>query len=304
MSQQMTITRVMEGDEWGNDYGRNQSYTLDLELADGSVVQDIVSNRKIKDDGTHKEPQEQEVVWGDLLPMGKNQRKLKLDYDAMKEHGSSPRPSGGSTESKTSNSPKQETDWEVRNAEIRRQHSQEMALRFMEIGGNVPGRVGVDLIADLADWFDQDAIAAGQKASGQRSAQGAAPNDSPRLDSLAAAPDQVPADLDFSGARTEEPKPSLNYPKSDLPDVDRDHVMLLLSSAGMTFAGAQEKVADYILTQLSVSGREKAALSGLQDQNLDRQSSVLAQLKAETEKWLGSPLPQGDALDGSENVPF
>lgn len=99
MSQRMTITRVMEGAEWGNDYGRNQSYTLDLELEDGSVAQDIVSNRKIRDDGSHKEPQEQEVVWGDLLPMGKNQRKLKLDYDAMKERGS-----GGGYEAKTGTS--------------------------------------------------------------------------------------------------------------------------------------------------------------------------------------------------------
>jgi hypothetical protein len=287
MSEQMTIVRVMEGDEWGNDYGRNQSYTLDLELTDGSVVQDIVSNRKIKDDGTHNEPNESEVIWGDLEPMSKGRRKLKLDYDAMKNEGSSASGSSRPSESSTSSSGRN----------IDHSIARQVALKILAPTINQEGlSVGVQREVVEIETF---ILEAGQKAS-----QGAAQTgDSPHSSSPPAAPDSPPADL--SGARTEEPgHTSLNYPRSDLPDVDRDHIMQLLSSAGMIFAGAQEKVADYILTQLSVSGREKAALNGLQDQNLDRQSAVLAQLKTETEKWLGSPLPQGDALDGEEDPPF
>jgi hypothetical protein len=222
-------------------------------------------------------------------------------YLEKDEEGNS-RPPGGSTESKTSNNSKAssggETNWTERNAEIRRQHSQQVAIEFAALSDE-SAETTLNGLTKLIDWFDQDAIAAGQRAS-----QGAAQTgDSPHSSSLPAAPDSPSADMDFSGARTEEPgHTSLNFPKSDLPDVDRDHIMRLLSSAGLVFAGAQEKVADYILTQLVVAGREKAALSGLQDH--ERQGVVLAQLKVETEKWIGSPLPQGDALDGDESIPF
>lgn len=287
----MTITRVMQGDEWGNDYGRNQSYTLDLQLEDGSVVQDIVSNRKIKDDGTHKEPQEQEVVWGDLLPMPKGQRKLKLDYEAMKQGGAPQQFShGSSSETSTSNNSKPassgEVDWDRKNGEIRRQHSQEMALRTMAIIG-WPSKGTSDILRDvafLADEFDADAIAAGQKAS-----QGAVPATSSPQESppLGAAPDS--SSVDLSGARTTEPGVT-----------DRDEVLKLLDYAGLVHAPAREKVADYITGPLLVEGRSDAALSALQD--LDRQGNALAQLQTKTEEWIKGPLPTADGFDDS--IPF
>lgn len=195
-----------------------------------------------------------------------------------------------SSEASTSNNSKSatssgETNWEVRNAEIRRQHSQEMAVRLLL--GRKQGLEGVDAKAELeasANWFDQDAIAAGQRAS-----QGQTPSTS-RSDSPAA-PEQSSA-IDFTGARKEEPSSTL----------DRDHIMQLLSSAGLFYAGAQEKVADFIMGPLLLEGRSDAALSALQDH--ERQANALTQLKTSTERWTGQPLPQGDALDGQENVPF
>lgn len=117
--------------------------------------------------------------------------------------------------------------------------------------------------------------------------------------------DEPPVDL--SGARTEEPippKPSVNFHKDELPkglDIDRDHIMQLLSSAGLVYAGAQEKVADYLMGPLTVEGRAQKALSGLQD--LDRQGKVLAELRSGTEKWIGSPLDEGPkGVD--DDIPF
>jgi hypothetical protein len=226
------------------------------------------------------EPQPGEEVTGEFSQ--------KSDGSWKFTKGSKDKPGGGpsSSEASTSNNskgPSSETDWEVRNAEIRRQHSQEMALRWLANGqANLST---VDQLAEIADWFDQDAIAAGQKASQGQQSSGAPA-------SSTAAPEQSP--VDFSGARKEEP--------SGFSTLDREHVMQLLDNAGLTFPAAQEKVTDYITGPLLVAGREKKALGGLQD--LDRQGNVLAQLKSETEEWIKSPLPQGDALDGDSDIPF
>lgn len=276
MSQQMTITRVMEGDEWGNDYGRNQSYTLDLQLEDGSVVQDIVSNRKIRDDGSHKEPQEQEVVWGDLLPMPKGQRKLKLDYDAMKEHGSgspsrSSRPSESSTGSKSSGG---ETDWTIRNAEIRRQHSQEMAVRVLTATGALsdpqakPDHISA-WIKQWADEFDQDAIAAGQKAS-----QGQSPSTFPSDSGSLAASDSPSAD-----------------------DTGQWLENLLIQGGASTYGAGT--LARYALEKLRPDDLQKCeALLG----NLDTIGEGTKRLEASYEKAEGEPVPQEDPDE--EPLPF
>jgi hypothetical protein len=87
--------------------------------------------------------------------------------------------SGGSSNSSKGQS-KGDVDWDVRNAEIRRQHSQEMALRF--VMHPLPENFVLADLKTTIDWFDQDAIEAGQKASGE-------------------------APVDFSGARKEEPDP-------------------------------------------------------------------------------------------------
>lgn len=139
-------------------------------------------------------------------------------------------------------------------------------------------------------WLDEfkAEVAAGQKAS-----QGQLPPPTHRAtESQTAAPEQSSADIDFSSARKEEPDST----------VDRDHIMQLLDSAGLVYAGAQEKVADYLMGPLTVDGRVGSALSGLQD--FDRQGVTLAKLQTQTEQWTGETLPQGDALDGDDSIPF
>lgn len=280
------VIAVKDRKEWSGNFGPMVTYVMDVEDEDGMLSPKVELNRKPES----REPQIGERFAGHLEETNFAE-KLKVDFEQTKElNQGARRPSGGSTESKTSNNSKGDVDWDKRNAEIRRQHSEEMALRVLigmdELKGVHDATEAQSAIAGWADWFDQDAIEAGQEAS-----QGQLPSPSGAGESQTAAPEQSSADLDFTGARKQEPG-----------TVDRDHIMQLLSSAGLVYAGAQEKVADYILTQLSVAGREKAALTGLQD--LDRQGTVLAQLEKETEKWLGSPLPQGDALDGDDSIPF
>lgn len=222
-------------------------------------------------------------------------------YLEKDEDGRRTRSSESSTGNNKPASSGGETDWEARNAEIRRQHSQGEAIEALKLAG-YPSDGDWDLlkqgIKEWADWFDQDAIAAGQKAGATQGdsdgLSGAAQSSAsavPGQSSASLQPSAVERDLDFSGARTSEPN-----------TVDRDHIMYLLSSAGLVHAGAQEKVADYIMGPLTVEGRAQKALAGLQDH--DRQAAVLAQLKSSTEEWTKQPLPQGDALDGEEDPPF
>jgi len=200
----------------------------------------------------------------------------------------------GSSEAKTSNTSKGssgETDWEVRNAEIRRQHSQQVAIELCsELGVFEPHHVesAQAELVKWADFFDQDAIAAGQKAQGGVEA---ASFDQAGTPDVSSSP-QPSADLDFTGARKSEPQ---------APVTDLDDYRQLLDSAGLVYAAARDEVAEYMALGLSKERLNKA-LSGLQD--LDRQGAVMAQLKTETVKWTGRPLPQGDALDGADDVPF
>lgn len=72
----------------------------------------------------------------------------------------------GSTETSTSNNSKSETDWTLRNAEIRRQHSQQVALEhaaLMQAHGQLPENFSPDDLRSLVDWFDLDAQKAGQR---------------------------------------------------------------------------------------------------------------------------------------------
>jgi len=276
------ITRAKNAGQKPNPHGGQfDKWYIGLENLDGgSNCDDAYWQRKAP-----SEAQVGDHVYG-KLEEGEYGFRFYLEKD---EQGGSPRPSSGSTEY-SKPAAKAVVDWDARNAEIRRQHSQEMALRVIVFNGRAGAFDDLqEWLRDWADWFDQDAIAAGRKASGWADAKR-------QIEEMSERPP------DFTGARTEEPKPSLNFHKSELPTVDRDHVMQLLDSSGLVYAGAQEKVADFILTQLVPQNREKKALAGLQD--LDRQGVVLAQLKSETEKWLGAPLPQGDALDGQEDVPF
>jgi hypothetical protein len=209
---------------------------------------------------------------------------------------------GGSTETRTSNNSKaskDDVDWDAKEARITRQ----AVLKILSPTINkmaTEGRVVCDSTRILVEELEQFVSEAPKRPLGQGTSQGAArTGSSPQPPSPPiAAPDSAP--VDFSGARTEEPRPSLNFPKEDL--VNRDHVLQLLDSAGLTSAAAREKVADYITGPLLVEGRSDAALSALQD--LDRQGNALAQLKTSTEAWIKGPLPTADGFDDGELPPF
>src|ERR1700744_1736756 len=82
MSQTYEVTRVMsEGP--GEDM---ETYSLDLQTPDGQE-QFLNCARFCKvTNGSHKEPQQGEVFYADLLPMkDPNRKKVKVDYEATKE---------------------------------------------------------------------------------------------------------------------------------------------------------------------------------------------------------------------------
>jgi hypothetical protein len=268
VSQQMTITRVMEGDEWGNDYGRNQSYTLDLQLEDGSVVQDIVSNRKIRD-GTHKEPQENEVVWGDLLPMGKNQRKLKLDYDAMKEHGSgssprSSRPSESSTGTKSS-----EVDWDAKEARITRQ----AVLKVLSPSINEHGGLTASIKATVEE-IEQFVSEAPSRPLGQGVSQGQPPSTFPSDSGSPAASGSPPADDSHEWMEN-----------------------LLIQGGASSYAAG--RLASFAIEELSPENLKKC--EGLLS-NLDSQVEGRKRLETSYTKAKGEPVPQMDPHE--DDIPF
>jgi hypothetical protein len=289
------VTGVHDRKEWEGKFGSMVSYVLDLhDVQNDTDKMDVELNRKPES----REPQIGEQFVGDLTP-GPYGEKLKIDFEATKELGK-----GGSREASTGTSGGSqnvskgqgggEVDWDRRNAEIRRQHSQEMALRMLDVGAK-PETFGIsdadldNFVKRLADWFDQDAIDAGQRAS-----QGAAPilpGGSPRS---GAAPGSPPAEqpVDFTGARKEE---------HTVPISDLDDYRMLLSSAGLEPAAARDKVAEYMGLVLPADRLKKATV-GLQE--LERQGDVLEQLKMETERWIKGALPQGDALDADESIPF
>jgi len=272
--------------EWSSSHGGTfLSYTVDFINEDGVGESGVEWTKKPES----RPPQVGEKVVGHIEP-GKFAEKFKLDFNATRELGQG---GGSSSEATTSNtskgsSSKGEVDWDCRNAEIRRQHSQEMALRVyavhLQANPDLTAKVDLPQVAAWADWFDQDAITAGQKAS-----QGQLPPPTHQATETQSAAPEKPSAIDFSGARKQE------------PSQDLDDYRQLLWNAGLEPAAARDKVAEYMGVVLPADRLNKA-ISGLQD--LDRQGSVLGQLKAETEQWIKGPLPQGDALDGEPDIPF
>lgn len=190
MSETYTVRDVREGKVKPNPHGGGnlQAFYVDFVRPDGKLEMGVYWQRK-----EGNVPQPEESVFGDIT---------EGDYGPrfkQAKGGPSPAPREASTGGNVSSTTgaKQETDWDAIGAEKRRCHSQEMALRFMAIGGNVPGLVGVDLITHLADWFDADAIAAGQKASqgaGAGTGEGGSPRHSSVQPTSAPPPEEAPKD--------------------------------------------------------------------------------------------------------------
>ena len=203
------------------------------------------------------------------------------------EDGQRPRSSEASTSNNSKGLPSGgETNWTERNAEIRRQHSQDMSLRWLAMLGPDVGPRSISDVWDVADAFDADAIAAGQRAS-----QGQLPSPSAG-ESQAAAPEQSSA-IDFSGARKEEPSPS--EPVDDHQWLEN---LLVLGGASNWAAG---KLATYALDKLRPDDLKKcqALLS-----DLDTASEGRKRLEASYEQAEGEPVPQADPLDNGDSIPF
>lgn len=280
-----TVKNVLDRKEWSGNYGPMVTYVLDVEDENGSFSPKVELNRKPES----REPQSGERFVGHLEETNFAE-KLKIDFEATKElnkgtsYEASTGTSGGSQS--VSKGQKGDVDWDCRNAEIRRQHSQEMTLRLITSSQfTLAAENAKAVIADWADWFDQDAIEAGQK-YGQKASQGAG---AAHKDGGSPTPSSV--------GQAFSPPPE----KSSADERNLQEYGELLDNAGLTVAAARDKVSEYMGLVLPAARLTKA-LSGLQD--LDRQGNTLAQLKKETEDWIGGPLPQGDALDGDESIPF
>jgi hypothetical protein len=282
----MTIARVTKENEWEGKFGKNQAYSLDLKLADGTLEMGVTSNRKLKDDGSHNEPKEGEAIWGDILPDGRGGEKLKMDYTAMKENGSgsSSRPSGSSAESKASSGggwkPESQYDPE-KTARIGRAHAQDMAIALL--GLPCSDSASLDkaslkaVVIDWTDFFERDVNEAGEKA-----AQGAAT---------------------AKGAATPPSPPDIVAPRPEQPSavIDEGEIEKALDTAGLVNAGARSSVALWMATELPEE-RVLKAIRNLTDPGAGLQAKTLEALKSNTEKHLGGPLPKADSTD--EEIPF
>lgn len=255
--------------EWHSKQGGSfLSYTVDFEAEDGVLERAVEWSRKPES----KAPQVGDRVAGHIEP-GKFSEKFKMDFEATKELGASPRSSGSSERStgRSSNwQPESERDPE-RAARILRQHSQEMALRFLAIQAaegavsNPDMQWTVEDVFKLADRFDQDVYETGQHSL---------------LTSLTGAP-----------------RPQ----KESAPErsTEQDDIEQLLDSAGLINSAARLMVTNYMLQELEPVRRQKA-LNALQD--FDRQGAALEALKKGTVEWTGEELPEGGPE--TDDLPF
>lgn len=288
MSKPYVVKAVAEQTrEWsGKGGGTFLSYSVDFEDPVGIIQQSVEWSRKPES----RPPTAGEEVVGEIQE-GRFGPKFKLDFEATKElqggtrqNASQPssRPSGGS---KGSWQPESERDPE-RAARILRQHSQEMAIRFMSMLGKVPqmGKAQ-EALTELIDWFDQDVHKAGQAAS-----QGAGRAKEARSDSSPAPPDSPPA----------RPEPG-DEEKSMLKDIDM--AILEVPGADLMAADARYQIGLYMLSELQEADRDRALNQLCNKGSMEGQIATLDAMKKRTEKWTGHRLPQ-PVEDPLDDVPF
>lgn len=292
MSERIRIDKVtQEADTWSNRFGEYQGYDLDLVKENGEVEIGVGNNRKLKPDGSHFEPKAGEEVWGSIEQDGRGGQKLAIDANRMKDEPLD----GHQTSSPASSQPRStskgsgggETDWTVKGAEIRRQHSQEMALRWYAMGDELPG--GVEQIASVTDWFDQDAIAAGQKAS--------------RYEDPGAFAHPPEQPIDFTGAPKHESHTERIMRKfraselqgqadlaapSEFPDDERERqdMMELLDAKGITNPEAASQITEFYMSM--DAKRQLKCGNALMAEEFTK---ALDSLVAQTEAWMNKKLP-------------
>jgi len=181
-------------------------------------------------------------------------------------------------------------------AEIRRQHSQQVAIELCrEIGVFEPHHVesAETELRKWADFFDADAIAAGQKASSGVDGNDQGVKENPI--------DLTAAEMDFTGARTEEPKPptSLNFDKSELADDSHQWIESLLVVAGA--GSAARELALYAVNKLRPD-QLKTLEGELNDPEQSRKVEGLKRVEASYEKAEGHPVPVAPVAE--DDIPF
>jgi hypothetical protein len=270
----MTIERIVKENEWEGKFGKNQAYALDLRLADGTVEMGVTSNRKLKEDGSHNEPQEGETLMGTIEPDGRGGEKLRIDYDATREMGGAPRPSGGSTESTTSNNSS------MAQSEKDRSIAWQVSLKVLSgtINERVKNREPAlnDHILHSLGEIQASILDTGR---------------------VAAIPEPP---VDLSGARTDEAgHTSLNFPKSEIPDDSHQWVESLLSVAGAADHAAP------VLAKYAVNVLRPDQLKTLEGELNDSDNAVklagLRRVEASYVKAEGHPIP---APQYDDTIPF
>jgi hypothetical protein len=183
--------------------------------------------------------------------------------------------SGGSRNLGSKWQPESERDPE-RSARILRQHSQEMALRYLTVSGFSvdPENRSVALeqnVRPIIDWFDADVIQAAQKAGGS---------------------------LPHAEAGTAS---AATPPAAQEAQSNAEYLSKLLEQAGFPLIQIPP-LQRYIETQLDGERRSKVeAALGSSDLSVCARATEL--LIAETEKWTGEKLPSPAEADSTE-VPF
>lgn len=124
MPQEYKIAGVRSGPrEWTNKAGgKMHSYRVDLADANGQITQNVERNKKPES----APPQVGDVEYGDIESGGEYGPKFKL---ASRPGGGGGGGGGGGRARRPDDDPKV---YAARQAAIARQHSQEMALRFLE----------------------------------------------------------------------------------------------------------------------------------------------------------------------------
>lgn len=293
MSEVYTVKSVTGPKEWHGRSGPMHSYKLDLDN-EGVLERQVELNRK----PTSPAPEVGQLVAGSLEETNFG-TKLTLDFDRTRElqggrHGFSRGSSEARTGSKGSWQRESERDPE-RAARILRQHSQGLAVQMVEFLNNIGSFDGTPAYVELqkelikwTDWFDEDAYRAGIKAViGQavNPTQDAAPqgNQVGAQSSLSASPvsDSQAADV---GATEQE-------------------ILEALDTAGVTVPAARQAIFAYMVSELPPE-RVVRAVFNLTTQDVQLQSRTRQGLINATETHAGKPLPQGDALDSEEDLPF
>lgn len=287
-----TVTGVHDRKEWTGNYGPMVSYVLDLEDESGHKSMDVELNRKPES----REPEVGEQFVGHL-ESGKFGDKLKIDFEATKElHKGGGGSQFRSSETSTSNNSKPastgEVDWDAKEARITRQAVLKVvAPTINELRSLTPEIKAV--VEDIEKFVSE----APKRPLGQKASQGAVPATSSPQESppLGAAPDSPPVDL--SGARTEEPKPSLNFDKSEIPDDAHQWVESLLVVAGA--GSAARELALYAVNKLRPD-QLKTLEGELNDSEQGRKAEGLKRVEASYEKAEGHPVPDRN----EDDIPF